>query len=578
MSQELNALIVEDSSEDAELILFKLFEAGYTVEHTLVDNASDLKQMLKEKPWDILFCDYSLPYLDPYMALEIIREFDIDIPLIVISGTIGEENAVELMRSGFHDCVMKNNLGKLPEVVSREIREASVRRENRILQKRIQKYQLLAEEISDAIFFIDVEGNILEANNAAIKNYGYSREEFLTKRIFELCGSNKEEIIFKEMEMGNREGIILETIHFRKDGSAMEVEMNSHGSLLEGKQILLSIVRDITARKFAENALIKSEKDYRTLVDNAPDIIARLDRSYRFVYFHNRSQIDLNIPTKLMIGKTFIDLGICDADYKKLENVIEWVFENKHEKSINFELATSTGTQYYNTIIVPELNKDGLVATVLSISRSVTETVLAQKAMAASLAKYRKLLDGIVTALSAVVEVRDPYTSGHQNRVSKLATTMAILLDLDEDAVETVRITGLLHDIGKMYVPTELLVKPTTLSSLEYEIIKIHSEAGYNILKSVDFTGPIAEIVYQHHERMDGSGYPRKFKTEQILMEARIISVADVVEAMMSHRPYRPAKTFDEALAEIERGSGTIYDRDCVQVCLNLFRNKGYQL
>lgn len=279
-----------------------------------------------------------------------------------------------------------------------------------------------------------------------------------------------------------------------------------------------------------------------------------------------------------MIGKTFIDLGICDADYKKLENVVQWVFENKYEKSINFELATSKGIQYYNTIIVPELNKDGIVSTVLSISRSITETVLAQNAMVASLEKYRKLLDGIVTALSAVVEVRDPYTSGHQNRVSKLATTMAILLDLDEDAVETVRITGLLHDIGKMYVPTELLVKPTKLSSLEYEIIKIHSEAGYNILKSVDFTGPIAEIVYQHHERMDGSGYPRKLKTGEILMEARIISVADVVEAMMSHRPYRPAKTFDEALAEIERGAGTAYDRDCVQVCLNLFRDKGYQL
>lgn len=452
MNEELKALIVEDSAEDAELILFKLFEAGYTVDHALVDNASDLKKKLAEKPWNILFCDYSLPDFDPYAALRIIREFDIDIPLIVISGTIGEENAVELMRSGFHDCIMKNNLGRLPEVVSREIREAQVRRENRVMQKRIQKYQLLVEEISDAIFFIDGEGNILEANNAAIKNYGYSREEFLTMRIFELRHSNNHQIILKEMEKADSEGIVFETIHYRKDGSAIDVEVNSHRSLLEGKQVLLSIVRDITARRLAQNA------------------------------------------------------------------------------------------------------------------------------MAASLEKYRKLLDGIVTALSAVMEVRDPYTSGHQNRVSKLATAMAIELGLDEDTVETVRITGLLHDIGKMYVPTEILVKPTTLSPLEYEIIKIHSKAGYNILKSVDFTGPIAEIVCQHHERMDGSGYPQKLKGEEILMEARILSVADVVEAMMSHRPYRPAKTFDEALAEIEHGAGTLYDRDCVQVCSNLFRDKGYQL
>lgn len=452
MNEELNVLIVDDSAADAELMLFKIFEAGYKVDHALVDNASDLKKKLVEKPWDILFCDYSLPDFDPYSALEIIREFDIDIPLIAISGTIGEENAVELMRSGFHDCVMKNNLGKLPEVVSREIREARVRRDNRLLQKRIQKYQLLAEEISDAIFFIDGEGNILEANNAAIKNYGYSREEFLTMRIFELrCPDNKE-ISLKEMEKANNEGIVFETIHFRKDGSAIDVEVNSHSSSLEGKQVMLSIVRDITARRLAQNA------------------------------------------------------------------------------------------------------------------------------MAASLEKYRKLLDGIVTALSAVVEVRDPYTSGHQNRVSKLATAIALELGFDEDIVETVRITGLLHDIGKMYVPTELLVKPTKLSSLEYEIIKIHSEAGYNILKSVDFTGPIAEIVYQHHERMNGSGYPRKLKAGELLMEARIISVADVVEAMMSHRPYRPARSFNEAFTEIEHGAGTLYDRDCVTACLNLFRDKGYQL
>lgn len=452
MNEELKALLIDDSVEDAELILFKLFEAGYKVDHALVDNAFDFKKKLAEKSWDILFCDYSMPDFDPYSALKIIREFDIDIPLIAVSGTIGEENAVELMRSGFHDCVMKTNLGRLPEVVSREIREAQVRRENRSLQKRIQKYQLLAEEISDAIFFIDMEENILEANNAAIKNYGYSREEFLSMKILELRCPNNQEICIKKMEKANSEGLFFETIHYRKDGSAIDVEINSHGSLLEGKPVQLSIVRDITARRLAQNA------------------------------------------------------------------------------------------------------------------------------MAASLEKYRKLLEGIVTALSAVVEVRDPYTSGHQNRVSRLATTMAIQLDLDEDIVETVRITGLLHDIGKLYVPTEILVKPTTLSALEYELIKIHAEAGYNILKSVDFTGPIAEIVYQHHERMDGSGYPRKLKAGGILIEARIICVADVVEAMMSHRPYRPAKSFDEALSEIEHGAGIVYDRDCVEVCSNLFRNKGYKL
>src|SRR5665648_28124 len=195
-----------------------------------------------------------------------------------------------------------------------------------------------------------------------------------------------------------------------------------------------------------------------------------------------------------------------------------------------------------------------------------------------SLGRYKKLLDGTVIAFSTTMEVRDPYTSGHQIRVSKLATAIANKLDIDCDIVEIIRMTGLLHDIGKMYVPAELLSKPSKLSDLEYSMIKVHSEAGYNILKSIDFEGPVAEIVYQHHEKMDGSGYPRQLKGEQILKEARILCVADVVEAMMSNRPYRTALGIDAALEEIERGAGTIYDADCVNTCVKLFRDEGYEI
>ncbi len=160
----------------------------------------------------------------------------------------------------------------------------------------------------------------------------------------------------------------------------------------------------------------------------------------------------------------------------------------------------------------------------------------------------------------------------------KLATAIAQSLGFNQKNLDDVRISGLLHDIGKMYVPAEILSKPTKLSDLEYSMVKVHSEAGYNILKPIDFDGPIAEIIYQHHEKLDGSGYPRQLKGEQILKEARILCVADVVEAMMSNRPYRPALGLDAALAEIEAGAGTTYDADCVTACVKLFRDEGFEI
>ena len=195
-----------------------------------------------------------------------------------------------------------------------------------------------------------------------------------------------------------------------------------------------------------------------------------------------------------------------------------------------------------------------------------------------SVQRYKNLLDGTVTAFSSVMEMRDPYTCGHQKRVSKLAKDIAVKLGMSWDDIETVQMAGLLHDIGKMQVPAEILSKPGKLIPLEFSIIKVHSEAGRDILRSIDFTGPIAEIVYQHHEKMDGSGYPRQLKGKQILLAARIICVADVVEAMVSDRPYRPALSLDAALAEIERGAGIEYDINCVNACIKLFRDEGYEI
>ena len=183
-----------------------------------------------------------------------------------------------------------------------------------------------------------------------------------------------------------------------------------------------------------------------------------------------------------------------------------------------------------------------------------------------------------VEMTTAITDARDPYTAGHERRVAEIAVAIAIEMGLDTGKIEGIRVSGYLHDLGKIGVPIEILAKPGKLSAPEFDLVRTHSEKGYKILQEVDFPWPVAEVAYQHHERLDGSGYPRGLKGDEILPEARIMAVADVVEAMASHRPYRAGLGIEKALAEIERGRGTTYDPTVADTCLALFREKGFRI
>jgi putative nucleotidyltransferase with HDIG domain len=190
--------------------------------------------------------------------------------------------------------------------------------------------------------------------------------------------------------------------------------------------------------------------------------------------------------------------------------------------------------------------------------------------------RLRRTLEGSVLAMSQVVETRDPYTAGHERRVAELATAMAEELGWEGDQLAGLRLGGLIHDIGKIAVPAEILSKPGRLSEAEFNLIKQHSQAGCDILASIEFDRPVAEMVRQHHERLDGSGYPLGLRAGQILPEAKILAVADVVEAMSSHRPYRPALGMEPALDEVRTGAGVRYDREVADACLRLVREKAF--
>ena len=192
-------------------------------------------------------------------------------------------------------------------------------------------------------------------------------------------------------------------------------------------------------------------------------------------------------------------------------------------------------------------------------------------------AELQETLRGVIDALTMTVEYRDPYTSGHQQRVSDLASAIAKEMGFPKDRIMGIRMAGALHDIGKIAIPVEILSKPGRLSKTEFELIKNHSQVGYDILNSIKFPWPLSQIVLQHHERMDGSGYPQGLSGEDILMEARIMAVADVVEAMASHRPYRPALGIDKALEEVSTNKGKIYDTEVVNACLRIFKDKKFE-
>jgi putative nucleotidyltransferase with HDIG domain len=192
--------------------------------------------------------------------------------------------------------------------------------------------------------------------------------------------------------------------------------------------------------------------------------------------------------------------------------------------------------------------------------------------------KLQRTLETMVEAIAAMAETRDPYTAGHQVRVTRLACAIAEAMGLSAERIKEIRIAATLHDIGKMHIPAEILSKPGKLTEIEFMMIKSHPQGGYDILKDIEFPSSVAIIVLQHHERLDGSGYPQGLKGDDILLEARILAVADVVEAMSSHRPYRPALGEGTALEEIIHNKGILYDEKVVEACVTLFYEKGFKL
>jgi PAS domain S-box-containing protein/putative nucleotidyltransferase with HDIG domain len=280
-----------------------------------------------------------------------------------------------------------------------------------------------------------------------------------------------------------------------------------------------------------------------------------------------------------LLGMPFKKISAPDSIEMVMQYFGEIFLTNKTGKPFLWNLVKKNGEQGFFEIVASLIrDKQGKPIGFRGIGRDVTERKRVEKVLQQTLESLKNAVGATIQVMVSAVEMRDPYTAGHQIRTADLARAIATEMGLPKDKIDGIRMAGSIHDIGKISVPAEILSKPTKLTNIEFSLIKEHSHSGYEMLKNVESPWPLAQIVYQHHERMDGSGYPRNLKGDEILIEAHIMAVADVVEAMASHRPYRPGLGMDTALVEIEKNRGILYDNTVANACLRLFREKGYQL
>lgn len=443
----------------------------------------------------------------------------------------------------------------------------------------IQKSKESLRSMFDATFegiALHLKGNILFANGAFAKMFGYEKSELLDLSVFDLIANSKRQEV-KGKILNEFEGAF-ETVGITKYNTEINIELSEKPFEYQDKNVRLLAVDDITDRLKTQRALKGSEERLRSIFENSivglyqttndGHILMANPALVRMLGFNSFEE---------MAEKNLEELGY-DAGYPRSQ-FKERIERDNEVIGLESEWVKDDGTvlnvRESARIIRDEqgnaLHYEGTI-------EDITERKKAEEALQKTNVQLHKAMEGIVQAMGMILEARDPYTAGHQRRVSLLSCALAKEMNLSQDKIAALRMAAMVHDLGKISVPAEILSKPGRLTELENNMIKYHDLVGHEILRTIDFPWPVADIVAQHHERHNGSGYPKGLKGDEIVLESRILAVADVVEAMTAHRPYRPALGIDRALEEIEKGSGVLFDPKVVNACLRLYKEKGFVL
>lgn len=472
--------------------------------------------------------------------------------------------------------------------VTRDVTERKQAEE--LLKQSEYRYRLLADHMKDQIWLMDLNMTILYVSPSVERITGYSSDEikklpldklltpeslkkaieFTSFRMPKAFKTSSKDTIFRTFELE----FILKNGHTVWGECSFNFIRDDNGKAVS----ILGEARDITERKLAEEKLHQSEARYRTILEDIQEGYFETDLAGNFTFFNDTVCRAMGYSREELMGmsnRQYTD----QEELKQVFQAYNRVYTTGEPiKELVWKITRQDGTKRYIEGFISLLkDSSGKPIGFRGITRDITERKQGEEKLQQTLESLKKAVGTTIQVLVSALESRDPYTAGHQSRSADLACAIATEMGLDQDQIQGIRMAGIIHDIGKLSVPTEILAKPTKLTNLEFSLIKVHPQSGYEMLKDIESPWPLAEIVHQHHERINGSGYPRNLKGDEILIEARIMAVADVVEAMASHRPYRASLGIETALEEIEQNRGILYDEVVVDACLTLFRAKNYQ-
>lgn len=415
-------------------------------------------------------------------------------------------------------------------------------------------------------FLISHSGEIICCNKNICELFGYEESELSGKDVSVFFPGQD----VKKLENADeKEGNVLAGM--KRNGEVFRVKVRVKNIVYKGRKLEFFVMSDLTQTEGYKRLIKESEDRYGVLTESMLDGIIIIDFKGNILFANYMAlQMFGFKSSRELEGKTIFDFMVPEF-MEKVKSNLKMVYADKGDYLIEYQVKDRYGSIFWVEAIGKKTVFEGKEVDLLCV-RDVTERKLAEESMKNILGRTKKLLDETVIALSKTIAEKDPYTSEHQRRVAKLACALAKQMGFSRDITEGLRIAAILHDIGKIYIPGEILTAPRKLTNIEMELVRYHPVKGSEILANVEFPWPVAKIILQHHERLDGTGYPNGLKTEEILLEAKILGVADVVEAMSSHRPYRSALGITAALAEIKKHRGVSYDTEVVTACLQVFK------
>jgi PAS domain S-box-containing protein/putative nucleotidyltransferase with HDIG domain len=493
------------------------------------------------------------------------------VPLRVGDRTVGALSAESRWLDGFDRADLRL-LSALADRAAMAIANARLFAE---VERSGRRYRTILETSADAIVSLDTDFVIDGWSSGAEQMLGYSRDEVIGASQSVLVPDGHHDAEDRVREVVRAQGYVRgwQATRRAKDGRLVDVEltMTELGSGL-GYTVIL---RDITERKHAEHQLRLLKEFNESIVQSMAEGITVQDLHGRITFSNPAASALLGYAAEELAGMHWA--ALMPPEHHPTVEAADRRRAQGQSDRYELELVRRDGSRVRVLVSGSPRFQDGRLSGTMAVFTDITDIKQAEHTLQQTVGRLQRANESIVQAMTSIAEVRDPHTAGHQRRVAQLACAIAAELGLPGDQIEGIRMAALIHDIGKMYTPAEVLSKPGELSELELGLIKTHPQVGHDILSTVDFPWPIATIVLQHHEKMDGSGYPSGLVGDEILLEARILGVADVVEAMSSHRPYRPALGLDRAIEEIRQKRGTRYDPQVVDTCIALLTEKGFE-